>query len=46
LSSLNRFCSVGIEHVAGDGFVTIPKGGDAIFMKVIRFDTSEVLTNC
>jgi len=27
---------VGIEHVAGDMFVSIPKG-DAIFMKVICF---------
>lgn len=41
----------GIEHVAGDGFVTIPKGGDAIFMKWITHNWDDehllkMLKNC
>lgn len=41
----------GIEHVAGDGFVTIPKGGDAIFMKWITHNWDDehllkLLKNC
>ncbi|CAK7357480.1 unnamed protein product [Dovyalis caffra] len=41
----------GIEHVAGDAFVSIPKGGDAIFMKWITHNWDDehllkLLKNC
>ncbi|XP_051138390.1 caffeic acid 3-O-methyltransferase 2 [Andrographis paniculata] len=41
----------GVEHVGGDMFVSVPQGGDAIFMKWICHDWSDehcekILKNC